>query len=174
MSDSLGLRPISPEASAPFRIRTAGERDVERLSGYFEGLSCSARYNRFMGAAGNLTRIARDCLMAARKADCFTLVAESDLHGRDIIVGEASYAFDRISGCGEFAISVADRLRRRGLGASLLDALEGRAVSLGHLELFGETLRTNDEMKHLARKAGFEFTRALDWRALRFEKTLRR
>ena len=81
-------------------------------------------------------------------------------------------ATDRGSGCGEFAISVGDRFQRHGLGSSLLCALQSRAVSLGCLDLFGETLKTNDEMKGLARKAGFAFTRSPDWRAVRFDKRL--
>ena len=125
-----------------------------------------------MGAVSNLTRIARDCLVPARKADCFTLVAEWREQGREAVIGEASYGFDRMSGSGEFAISVADRFQRRGLGSALLCALQSRAVSLGCLDLFGETLKTNDEMKSLARKAGFEITRSLDWRAVRFDKRL--
>ena len=92
-------------ASNPIWIRTAAERDVERLADYFARLSHSARYNRFMGAIGNLTRIARDCLMPARKADYFTLVAEWREQGREAVIGEASYGFDRLSGSGEFAIS---------------------------------------------------------------------
>ena len=163
---------IVPGASNPIWIRTAAERDVARLADYFAGLSHSARHNRFMGAVGNLTRIARDCLVPARKADCFTLVAEWREQGREAVIGEASYGFDRLSGSGEFAISVADRFQRRGLGSALLCALQSRAVSLGCLDLFGETLKTNDEMKSLARKAGFEMTRSLDWRAVRFDKRL--
>jgi hypothetical protein len=47
-----------------------------------------------------------------------------------------------------------------------------RAIDLGFFDLFGETLKTNDPMKSLARKAGFEFTRSSDWRAVRFDKKL--
>ncbi len=165
-------RLLLPGASEPVWIRTATEHDLERLAEYFEGLSRSARYNRFMGAASNLARIARDCLRPTRKADCFTLFVESrEPHG-DVIIGEACYGFDRASGTGEFAMSVADRFRRRGLGSALLCALQSRAISLGYLDLFGETLKGNEEMKNLARKAGFEFTRSLDWRAVRFDKRL--
>jgi GNAT superfamily N-acetyltransferase len=163
---------IVPGASNPIWIRTAAECDVERLADYFGKLSHSARCNRFMGAVSNLTRIARDCLVPARKADYFTLVAEWREQGREAVIGEASYGFDRMSGSGEFAISVADRFRRHGLGSALLCALQSRAVSLGCLDLFGETLKSNDEMKCLARKAGFEFTHSLDWRAVRFDKKL--
>jgi GNAT superfamily N-acetyltransferase len=156
----------------PIWIRTAAEGDIERLADYFGRLSHPARYNRFMGEVDDVTRIARDCLMPARKADTFTLVAEWHEQGREAVIGEASYGFDRMSGSGEFAISVADRFRRHGLGSALLCALQFRAISLGYLDLFGETLKANHEMKSLARKAGFEMTRSLDWRAVRLDKRL--
>jgi GNAT superfamily N-acetyltransferase len=153
-------------------IRTAAGRDVAGLSEYFSAMSPPARYDRFMGTANNLAKIAFDCLMHGCRADRFTLVAELRAQGRDAIIAEASYAFDREQQCGEFAISVADRWRRQGLGAALLSALQLRAVSIGHYDLFGETLRTNKAMQGLARKAGFEFSRAPDWRAVRFNKLL--
>jgi RimJ/RimL family protein N-acetyltransferase len=165
-------RAILPGISNPVCIRTVVESDIDKLRDHFEQLSQSARYNRFMGAVGNFSRIVRDCLMPARRADYFTLVAEWREAGGDAIIGEASYGFDRISGSGEFAISVADRFQRQGLGSCLLGALQSRAVSLGHLDLHGETLKTNDEMRRLARKAGFALSRSPDWRAVRFDKKL--
>jgi RimJ/RimL family protein N-acetyltransferase len=172
MTKCLWPRAILPGVGNPVCIRTAAESDLDRLCDYFEKLSCSSRYNRFMGGVSNFSRIARDCLMPARRAEFFTLVAEWREDGSDAIIGEASYGFDRETGCGEFAISVGDRFRRHGLGSSLLGALQSRAISLGHLVLFGETLRTNDEMKRLALKSGFAFTRSPDWRAVRFDKRL--
>jgi len=167
-----GRGPLLRGESQPVWIRTATERDVDGLTAYFEGLSRSARYNRFLGSASNLARIARDCVIPTRKANYFTLFVETRGSDGDIIIGEACYGFDRTCGTGEFAISVADAFRRRGLGSALLCALQSRAISLGHLDLFGETLKGNDEMKGLARKAGFEFTPSLDWRAVRFDKRL--
>lgn len=153
-------------------IRTAAVRDVESLSRYFTSLSQPSRYNRFFGAVSNFSKVALDCLIHGWKADRFTLVAELREQARLTIVGEASYGFDRVSGCGEFAISVSDRWQHQGLGSALLSALQFRAVSLGHLELFGETMKTNNQMKNLARKAGFEFSRSSDWRLVRFDKKL--
>lgn len=153
-------------------IRTAGERDIDRLSDYFAGLSQSSRYNRFMGTGGSLCRIAKSLLTHDRKADCFTLVAELRDEEQDAIIGEASYGLDRDSRVGEFAISVDDSWQQRGLGSALLCALQCRAVSLGYFRLFGETFRTNDPMRGLARKAGFELARAVDWRTVRFDKAL--
>jgi RimJ/RimL family protein N-acetyltransferase len=160
------------EQSGSVWIRTAAARDVEGLAEYFGSLSQPSRYNRFMGAVNNFSKIALDCLIHRRKSDRFTLVAEIRRQSRDAIIGEASYAFDHDNRCGEFAISVSDRWQRRGLGSALLCAVQFRAISLGYFELFGETLRTNDQMKGLARRAGFEFTRSLDWRAVRFDKKL--
>ena len=172
MKACLWPRAILPGSVSPVCIRTAGEGDIDRLCDYFEGLSQGARYNRFMGAVSNFSKLAFDCLMQLRRAECFTLVAEWREQGSDAIIGEASYAFDRSAHCGEFAISVADRWQRQGLGSALLSAVQLRAVSLGHLDLLGETLKTNEEMKSLARKAGFAFTRSMDWRAVRLDKRL--
>jgi GNAT superfamily N-acetyltransferase len=125
-----------------------------------------------MGAVSDFAKIALDCLMQTSKADRFTLVAEWRRQGRDAIIGEASYAFDLDQRCGEFAISVADRWQRQGLGSALLCALQFRAISLGYLGLFGESLKTNVPMKNLVCKAGLAFSRPSDWRAVRFDKTL--
>src|ERR1700750_899095 len=113
-------------------IRTAGIGDLDRLADHFGALSPAARYDRFMGAVDNFARIALDCLAQGRKSECFTLVAEWCGREHEIIVGEASYAFDRDRRCGEFAMSVADRWQRQGLGSALLCALQYRAVSLGY------------------------------------------
>jgi len=163
---------ILPGVLNPIWIRTAGEGDVEDLAFYFRTLSCTARYYRFMGAVGDLSARARECLLPSRRPDFFTLVAERREHGRSAMIGEASYGYDRIEGRGEFAISVCDRLRRHGLGSALLGALQSRALSLGYSDLFGETLKDNAEMRILARKAGFSFGRPSDWRAVRFDKKL--
>jgi GNAT superfamily N-acetyltransferase len=162
-------RPIA--AGAGVWIRTAAADDLDNLIEHFRQLSLSSRYNRFMGAVGNLSRVASDCLICG-KADGFTLVAELKQGARVAIVGEASYAFDRGHQRGEFAISVADRWRRHGLGSALLCAVQLRAISLGRFRLFGESLKTNAEMQGLARKAGFAVSRSLDWRAVGFGKTL--
>lgn len=153
-------------------IRTAAAWDVESLGEHFRTLSHPSRYNRFMGAVSNFSQIAFDCVVEGREADRFTLVAELREGARESIIGEACYAFDSEAKCGEFAISVADRWHSQGLGSALLCAVQSRAISLGHSKLSGESLKSNDQMKGLARKTGFAFSRALDWRAVRFDKRL--
>jgi GNAT superfamily N-acetyltransferase len=153
-------------------IRTAAERDVNKLVEYFGTLSRSSRYNRFMEPVSNISKVAYECLVRNRSTDRFTLIAELQQQGRDAVIGEASYALDSEAGVGEFAVSVCHAWHGRGVGSALLSALQSRAISLGHFGLFGETLKTNEPMKALAQKAGFAFARSDDWRAIRFEKQL--
>ena len=153
-------------------IRTADERDVDRLAEHFAALSYSSRHNRFMGAVSNFSSIAFDCLVRNRKPDRFTLIAEMRHDASEAVIGEASYAVERHTGLGEFAISICDAWQNRGLGSALLSALQSRAVSLGYFGLFGETFKTNEQMRALARKAGFAVGRSDDWRAIRFDKRL--
>ena len=153
-------------------IRTASERDIDGLAEYFGRLSYPSRHNRFMGTISNYSKVAFDCLVQTRKADRFTLIAEVQHEARETVIGEACYAVEGGTGLGEFAISVCDDWQSRGLGWALLSALQSRAVSLGYFGLFGETFKTNDHMKALARKAGFVVARSDDWRATRFEKQL--
>jgi RimJ/RimL family protein N-acetyltransferase len=152
-------------------IRTADERDIARLTEHFAALSYPSRYNRFMGTVSNLSKIAFDCLVN-RKPDRFTLIAEVRHEAQEAVIGEASYAVESRTGLGEFAISICDAWQNRGLGSALLSALQSRAVSLGYFGLYGETFKTNDQMKALARKAGFAVAPSDDWRAIRFDKRL--
>jgi RimJ/RimL family protein N-acetyltransferase len=163
---------MTGNGTSRLHIRTAAERDVDRLAEYFGALSYPSRHNRFMGLVSNFSRIAFDCLVHDRKPNRFTLIAEMRHDAREAVIGEASYAVESHSGLGEFAISVCDGWQNRGLGSALLSALQSRAVSLGCFGLFGETFKTNDQMKALARKAGFAVARSADWRAIRFDKRL--
>jgi RimJ/RimL family protein N-acetyltransferase len=93
--------------------------------------------------------------------------------GVDAIIGEARYAFDPVAARFEFGLSIDDHLQGQGIGTVLLSNLQCRAMSLGASTIFGDTLRSNDAMQALARKAGYTFA-ALpsDWRLVRFEKSL--
>jgi RimJ/RimL family protein N-acetyltransferase len=176
-SDGAGMsgvlsRPALAELPLGVSIRIAFSDDLGSLADYFESLSESSRYARFMGSVGSFSVVAFECLIRGCRAERFTLVAEVEEPSGVAMIAEASYAFYRDKNCGEFAISVSDRWQNRGLGTAMLCELQSRAVSLGFFDLFGETLKTNDRMKAFARKAGFEFTRSSDWRAVRFDKRL--
>jgi GNAT superfamily N-acetyltransferase len=100
------------------------------------------------------------------------LLAETVVDSAPIVIGEARYALapDRLEG--EFALSVADDWRGKGLGTLMAD-IESRATSLGARHLFGDVLRSNEPMKALARKNGFRMADVpRDGRLVRIVKDL--
>ncbi len=133
-------------------FRPTGPRDAGVLQAYVRGLSPESRYDRFFGALyelppGELDRVIH--------LDRMALLAEARVDDAPIVIGEARYALapDRLEG--EFALSVADDWRGKGLGMLLMADIECRARGLGVGHLCGDVLRSNQPMKALARKNGF-------------------
>jgi GNAT superfamily N-acetyltransferase len=152
-------------------VRFVEPRDAEVLQNYFRGLSSRSRYNRFFGAISELPPTLLDRFIHIGEADQFSVVATMKVDGFETIVGEARYSFDFATSSFEFGLSVDDRWQGNGIGKALLKNLECRAAAFGAEHLFGDTLRSNDSMIGLARKSGYNFTRAPgDWKLVRFEK----
>ena len=101
------------------------------------------------------------------------MIGEINVDGVDRIVCEARYAFHPDTETCEFGLSVADGWQGLGIGSALLSNLECRAAALGARRLVGDTLRSNDEMQGLARKAGFAFTHSPEgWTLVRVRKQI--
>ena len=147
--------------------------DEQELRDYFAGMSTRSRYNRFTGARGALTHQEFEELSHIGERDRFAVVVREQIGGTSVIVAEARYAIDYSAGTLEFGLSVQDAFRGQGIGLALLFNLECRARILGMRRMFGDTLRTNDEMKGLGRKAGFSFVATPnDGREVRLVKTV--
>src|SRR5215207_4578963 len=154
-------------------VRFVEPRDAEVLQNYFRGLSSRSRYNRFFGAISELPPTLLDRFIHIGEADQFSVVATMKVDGFETIVGEARYSFDFESSSLEFGLSIDDRWQGHGIGKALMKNLECRAASFGATRLFGDTLRSNDAMIALARKAGYAFTNTPgDWKLTRFQKPI--
>ncbi|WFU16355.1 GNAT family N-acetyltransferase [Bradyrhizobium sp. CB3481] len=154
-------------------VRFVEPRDAEALQNYFRSLSARSRYSRFLGAASELPPSLLEDFIHIGEADRFSVVATMLVDGRETIVGEARYAYDAATASIEFGLSIDDRWQGHGIGAALLKNLECRAASFGAERVFGDTLRSNETMIALARKAGYAFTNTPgDWRLTRFQKQL--
>jgi RimJ/RimL family protein N-acetyltransferase len=148
-------------------------RDAEELQNYFRSLSSLSRYNRFMGAMGELPKPVLDNFTHVSERDGFTVIATIQVDGFETIVGEARYIFNPADGSFEFGLSIEDRWQGSGIGSALLKNLECRAAAFGAERLFGDTLRSNQSMIALARKSGFAFARHPDdWKLVRFTKEI--
>lgn len=153
--------------------RFVDPRDAEALQNYFRSLTANSRYKRFHGAASELPPSLLQDFIHVGEAGGFSVIATMLLDGWETIVGEARYAFDGDAASVEFGLSVGDRWQGRGIGSALLKIIECRAASLGASHLFGDTLRSNDAMIGLARKAGYAFANTPgDWKLTRFLKAI--
>jgi GNAT superfamily N-acetyltransferase len=154
-------------------LRPIGPRDASVLQAYVRGLSPESRYNRFFGALYELPPAELDRVIHLDRKYELALLAEARVDGAPIVIGEARYALapDRLEG--EFALSVADDWRGKGLGTLLMADIECRARSFGAGHLCGEVLRSNQPMKALARKNGFRMADVpRDGRLVRIVKDL--
>jgi GNAT superfamily N-acetyltransferase len=134
-------------------LRPIGPRDAGVLQAYVRGLSPDSRYHRFFGALYELPPAELDRVIHLDRKYELALLAETLVDSAPIVIGEARYALapDRLEG--EFALSVADDWRGKGLGTLLMADIECRARSLGAGHLFADVLRSNEPMKALGRRA---------------------
>ena len=154
-------------------VRFVEPRDAGSLQNYFRSLTTRSRYNRFLGAASELPPSVFEDFIHIGEADRFSVVATMLVDGRETIVGEARYAFDSKTASIELGMSIDDRWQGHGIGRALLKNLECRAAAFGATHVFGDTLRSNDTMIALARKAGYAFTNTPgDWKLTRFQKQI--
>jgi GNAT superfamily N-acetyltransferase len=141
------IRPILPQDDAVAKT-------------FFQGLSMTSRYSRFMRAFRDLPD---NLLMQLTHVDYdvhLALIAEVFTGGREVAIGEARYVVSADGKSAEFAVSIADEWQGRGLGTLLLCRLIKVARKAGVEKITGETLASNATMLHLAHKAGFSY--ALD------------
>jgi GNAT superfamily N-acetyltransferase len=140
--EAVAVRPIRPD-------------DAGRLQQHLRGLSAQSRRNRFLGAVSELPPREIERFARMDRPGELALLAFADRDREAEIVAEAIHVLAPGSARCEFALSVADAWRRRGLGTLLLRLIECRARLVGARHLFGDVLRDNTAMKGLARKAGF-------------------
>lgn len=155
-------------------VRFVEAGDVEGLRRYFDALSSGAHYSRFLGATRGVPQSEYQRMLRTGEGSHFAVVAEIDIDGAKLIIGEARYVLDVAANAVEFAISVADDWHGRGAASALLANLECRAAALGADTIHGDALATNRAMQGLVRKRGYRFGRTPgDWTLVRFTKNIR-
>ena len=154
-------------------VRPARPEDADSIGAYIRGLSFASRYKRFLGPVNELAPADLHRMTHGNDAAPPALIVESGDGDARAVVGEARYAFDGIA-C-EFALSVSDAWRDKGVGTLLMGIIEQRAKLRGAHYLMGDVLRSNQPMLALAHKLGFAVTRpVLDDRLFKVTKRLSR
>ncbi|MBA1145571.1 bifunctional acetate--CoA ligase family protein/GNAT family N-acetyltransferase [Ectothiorhodospiraceae bacterium WFHF3C12] len=137
------IRPIRPE-------------DAERERAFIDSLSPEAKYYRFME---NLRELSPAMLARFTQIDYdreLALIAVR-MDGLDEAeqLGVARYNIDPDGETCEFALVVADTVRRQGLGTRLMMDLMESARARGLREIHGDVLSENRKMLKLMRQLGF-------------------
>jgi len=132
-------------------LRPIVAQDREAFHAFVRDLSPESRANRFLAPVRELSPAVLAMLTQPDQARHIGLVATDG--GR--VVGEGRYVAVGDGGRGEFAIAVADRWQRRGIGARLLATLTAAARRAGLAVLEGEILRSNAAMLKFVLSAGY-------------------
>jgi acetyltransferase len=154
---------VRPALAAPVRLRAIDAGDAVLLGDFIRELSPQAKRLRFHAAVRELPPATLRRLVAPDAQREIVAIATINDGAEEHCVGEAhSAAVDDAPHTHEFALSVADDRRRRGLGSALLERLLCQARRGGVRWLRGDVLRENLPMLALARRLGFMVKRHPD------------
>jgi acetyltransferase len=137
-------------------IRRLQPHDGPLLREFVRNLSAASRQARFHAVLQDLSPSLLERLVRRDPRE-YALIATHCVEGREVAIAEARYAFDddEAPDAREFAVTVADDRRRRGVASALLAALAVHAARAGVRLLYGDLMRDNLPMLRLARKLGF-------------------
>jgi acetyltransferase len=137
-------------------IRPMLPQDLGLQMQFFRSLSSEGRYNRFMARFQELPRSLVELVANFDYRSHFALLAEIFEDGQEIMIGEARYVIDPNdpASC-EIAIAVSDEWHANGIAKALLERLEQEAFASGVTRMMAETLRSNEAMIRLGRRAGY-------------------
>jgi hypothetical protein len=128
-ASELLLGRVKGDPDLQLRLRPVRCSDAEALQNYVRGLSPKSRYNRFLGAASELSPSELARALAANGRDTLTLLATSKVGSREIVIGEARVALSCVQRAGEFGMSIADDWRHFGAGSAVLREIERQRLT---------------------------------------------
>jgi acetyltransferase len=149
-----GTRPTGIGPAWPL-IRPIRPDDGPALAAHVRTLSPGSRRSRYLGGVNDLSAGEIRRIVTGDGGRLRALVAEVEGPDGPVVIGEALVARGCDAITAEFALSVADDWRRRGLGTRLIGHIAWLAVGFGASRLAGETLRDNAAMTALAEAGGF-------------------
>lgn len=156
-------------------IRPVLPQDRDLLQDFVRGMSDESRYNRFLVGLAELSASLLSYLTDIDYIHHLALVAETQVYGRPLLVGDARFVADTRTGAmansADFAIAVADDWQAAGIGSRLLRNLESAASAAGIACLTGDVLGSNQKALDFMRQRGFSaHTNRDEARLMRVEK----
>ena len=142
----------------PLTIRPIRPEDAEIEQEFVRNLSDEARYFRFIRS---ITELSPEMLVRFTQLDFsreMALIAVIDDQGESKQIGVARYVVNPDGKSCEFALTVSDEYRSRGIGSQLMNTMMDAARGHGVRVVEGEVLSSNRKMLSLMQELGFSVT----------------
>jgi acetyltransferase len=147
----------SPSIEAPWHVRPATQADRARIQALVRGLTPRTRYLRFLNGVQELSQAWLERFSRADPRSAFTLLAIARETGD--AVGMAQYGPDPYPTRADFAVVVADRFQRLGIGKRLVCGLLSIARASGLKRMEADVLAENRSSIELLQRLGFRLQR---------------
>ena len=138
--ENIQLRPIRPD-------------DAQSIQSLVHNMSAESRYFRFMHAISDLSP---KMVAQFTKLDYDRQMAFVATDQQQTVVGVSRYMISSDRESGEFAISISEDWKVRGLASHLMRLLIEHATAQGLKTLHGDVLRTNTPMQKLMKALNFK------------------
>ncbi len=129
--------------------------DADREQAFVRSLSASSRLSRFFSGIRELSPQLLERFTHVSYPQSSAIIATAEENGQQAIIGVARYQLIDETGTAEFALVVADRWQRSGLGGQLPAGLIAIAAIAGLGQVVGFVQRENTAMPRLTASLGF-------------------
>ena len=132
--------------------------DAAREQAFVRGLSPESSYLRFHGTIKDLSKkdLKKYTEPDSRNAVAMVVLRSGETGEEEI--GVARYVIDPDRANCEFAIVVADKWQKRGIGTRLINALIRHLQTSGVKQISGSVIKSNSVMRKFIKQMGFEET----------------
>jgi acyl-CoA hydrolase/RimJ/RimL family protein N-acetyltransferase len=143
------------------KLRPVKIKDEPLLKDFFYSLSDESLYRRFISVRTAMPHKRLQEFSIIDFTQELVLLAVTEDHEQERILGVGQYAIDEPSHTAEVAFIVRDELQNQGIGSELLNYLTFLAKKQGLLGFTAEVLTHNRQMLHLFEKMGFKIAKRM-------------
>jgi acetyltransferase len=137
-------------------LRHIAATDFDREQAFVRGLSAQSSYLRFHGTIKDLSKKDLDKFTNPDSQNAVALIVLCSGETNEEEIGVARYVIDPGGANCEFAIVVADKWQKRGIGTRLMNALIRHLQASGVKRISGTVLKRNSAMRKFVKQMDFE------------------